>query len=54
MMRAVGFSRGSIMKMVFYEHLYLLEQPNIRFICALISVIPTIKTVSGGLPVGWY
>ncbi len=53
MMRAVGFSKKCIIKMVFYEHFYLLGAGIITgFICALISVIPAIRASSGELPIG--
>jgi putative ABC transport system permease protein len=53
MLRAVGFNRRTIMKIVCYEHIYLLLAGIITgLICAVISVIPTIKAASGHVPVG--
>jgi hypothetical protein len=53
MMRAVGFSKKGIVRMVIYEHIYLLGSGLITgFICAVISVIPAIKAASGEVPIG--
>ncbi|MGD9158511.1 MAG: ABC transporter permease [Desulfobacteraceae bacterium] len=53
MMRAVGFSKHTLMKMVCYEHVYLLIAGLFAgVICALTSVTPSIRAASGKLPVG--
>ncbi|MBN1907738.1 MAG: FtsX-like permease family protein, partial [Deltaproteobacteria bacterium] len=51
MMRAIGLSKNTLLKLVCYEHLYLLAAGIITgLICALISVIPAISAAKGQLP----
>lgn len=53
MMRAVGFSRKTILKMVCREHISLLIAGILTgMICALVSVAPAIMAASGYLPFG--
>lgn len=53
MMRAVGFSKRTILKMVCYEHIYLLLAGLFTgVVCALISVTPSIRSAAGQLPLG--
>jgi ABC-type antimicrobial peptide transport system permease subunit len=53
MLRAVGFSKHTLMKMVCYEHLYLLIAGLFTgVICSLISVAPSIRAATGQLPFG--
>lgn len=53
MMRAVGFSKSSIIKLVCLEHVYLLIAGiTAGFICALVSVMPSIRSAGEQLPFG--
>jgi putative ABC transport system permease protein len=53
MLRAVGFSRRDLMKMVCLEHVFLLGAGLLAgLICALIAVAPTLRMPSGQLPFG--
>ena len=53
MMRAVGFRKSTILRMVCYEHVYLLAAGLFAgLICAVISVIPAIGAASGQFPFG--
>jgi len=53
MLRAVGFSRGAILRMVCYEHMYLLAAGLFAgLICAVVSVAPSIRAAAGQLPLG--
>lgn len=53
MMRAVGFSKQTILKMVFYEHIYLLIAGLFTgLVCAVVSVTPSIRAAAGQLPLG--
>jgi putative ABC transport system permease protein len=53
MLRAVGFSRGTLLRMVCYEHIYLLVAGLFAgLICAIISVTPAIRAAAGELPFG--
>lgn len=53
MLRAVGFSKHALLKMVSYEHVYLLAAGLLAgLICAIVSVIPSIRTATGQLPFG--
>jgi putative ABC transport system permease protein len=53
MLRAVGFSRRALLKMVCLEHVFLLGAGLLAgMICALIAVAPTLHAASGRLPLG--
>ncbi|MFC1494916.1 FtsX-like permease family protein, partial [Thermodesulfobacteriota bacterium] len=53
MMRAVGFSKHTILKMVCYEHVYLLAAGLLTgLVCAVVSVTPSIRAAAGQLPFG--
>ncbi len=53
MMRAVGFSKHTLLKMVCYEHIYLLAAGLFTgLLCAVVSVMPSIRAASGQLPFG--
>jgi hypothetical protein len=53
MMRAVGFSKKTILKMVCYEHIYLLIAGLFTgLVCAVVSVTPSIRAAAGQLPFG--
>ena len=53
MLRAVGFSKHTLLRMVFYEHVYLLAAGLLAgLICAIISVTPAIRAATGQLPLG--
>ena len=53
MMRAVGFNKGSILRMVFYEHVYLLVAGLFAgLVCAIVSVMPSIRGATGQVPIG--
>jgi len=53
MLRAVGFSRRALMKMVCFEHIFLLGAGLLAGMsCALIAVAPTLRAASGRLPLG--
>ena len=53
MLRAVGFSKKTLLKLVYYEHVYLLAAGLAAgLICAVISVLPSIHAAAGQLPVG--
>lgn len=53
MMRAIGFSKHTILKMVCYEHVYLLIAGLFTgIVCALTSVMPSIRAAAGQLPFG--
>jgi putative ABC transport system permease protein len=53
MLRAVGFSRRALIKMVCLEHVFLLGAGLLAgTICALIAVAPTLRVASGRLPFG--
>jgi hypothetical protein len=53
MLRAVGFSRRTLLKMVCLEHVFLLGAGLLAgLICALIAVAPTLRVTSGQLPIG--
>ena len=53
MLRAVGFSRGTLLRMVVYEHIYLLVAGLFAgLICAIVSVAPSIRAAAGQLPYG--
>jgi putative ABC transport system permease protein len=53
MLRAVGFSRRALIKMVCLEHVFLLGAGLLSgMICALIAVAPTLRVASGQLPFG--
>ena len=53
MLRAVGFSKHTLMKMICYEHVYLLAAGLIAgLICALVAVAPAIQAASGQFPYG--
>jgi putative ABC transport system permease protein len=53
MLRAVGFSRGTLLRMVCYEHIYLLIAGLFAgLICAIVSVAPSIHAAAGQLPFG--
>jgi len=53
MLRAVGFSRRALMKMVCLEHVFLLGAGLLAGMsCALIAVAPTLRMASGQLPFG--
>jgi ABC-type antimicrobial peptide transport system permease subunit len=53
MMRAVGFSKATILRMVCYEHVYLLVAGLLAgLVCAVVSVTPSIRAASGQLPFG--
>jgi len=53
MLRAVGFSKSTVLKMVCYEHVYLLIAGIIAgLICALVSVTPSIRGAAEQLPFG--
>jgi len=53
MLRAVGFSRRALMKMVCLEHVFLLGAGlSAGMSCALIAVAPTLRMASGQLPFG--
>jgi ABC-type lipoprotein release transport system permease subunit len=53
MLRAVGFSKHTLQKMVFYEHVYLLAAGLFAgLVCAIISVTPSIRAAAGQLPFG--
>jgi ABC-type antimicrobial peptide transport system permease subunit len=53
MLRAVGFNRGKLLKMVCLEHGFLLGAGlPAGLICALIAVAPTLRVASGQVPFG--
>ncbi len=53
MLRAVGFRRGAILKMVCYEHIYLLAAGIAAgLLCAAVSVMPSIQSAGEQLPFG--
>ena len=53
MMRAVGFNKQTILRMVCYEHIYLLIAGLFTgLVCALVSVMPSIRAAAGQLPLG--
>jgi hypothetical protein len=53
MLRAVGFSKHTLLKMVSYEHVYLLAAGLFAgLVCAIISVTPSIRAAAGQLPFG--
>ena len=53
MLRAVGFSRRTLLKMVCFEHISLLVAGLVAgLICALIAVAPTLRVASGHMPFG--
>jgi len=53
MLRAVGFSKRALVKMVCLEHISLLGAGLLAgLFCALIAVVPTLRAASGQLPFG--
>jgi ABC-type antimicrobial peptide transport system permease subunit len=53
MLRAVGFSKHTLLRMVCYEHVYLLAAGLLAgLICAIVSVTPSIRAATGQLPYG--
>lgn len=53
MMRAIGFSKHTLLRMVSYEHVYLLIAGLLAgLICAIVSVMPSIRAATGQLPLG--
>lgn len=53
MLRAIGFSRSTILRMVCYEHMFLLAAGLFAgLVCALVSVAPSIRAASEQLPIG--
>ncbi len=53
MLRAVGFSKNALLRMVCYEHVYLLAAGLFTgLICAIVSVTPSIRAAAGQLPIG--
>ncbi len=53
MLRAVGFSHRAIFKMVCYEHIFLLAAGMFAgFLCAIVSVMPSIRAAAGQVPFG--
>jgi putative ABC transport system permease protein len=53
MLRAVGFNRLGLMKMVCLEHVFLLGAGLLTGMgCALVAVAPTLRAASGQLPFG--
>ncbi|MBN1277630.1 MAG: ABC transporter permease [Deltaproteobacteria bacterium] len=53
MMRAVGFSKHTLIRMVCYEHIYLLAAGLFTgLICAVVSVLPSMHAAAGQLPFG--
>jgi putative ABC transport system permease protein len=53
MLRAVGFNRRGLMKMVCLEHVFLLGAGLLTGMsCALVAVAPTLRAASGQLPFG--
>ena len=53
MLRAIGFSKHTLLRMVSYEHVYLLVAGLLAgLICAIVSVMPSIRAATGQLPFG--
>jgi putative ABC transport system permease protein len=53
MLRAIGFSKHTLMRMVSYEHVCLLVAGLLAgLICAIVSVMPSIRAATGQLPFG--
>lgn len=53
MMRAVGFSRRTLLKLICLEHVYLLAAGLAAgIVCAVVSVIPSVRAAAGQLPFG--
>jgi len=53
MLRATGFGRRTLLKMVCWEHIVLLSTGIFAgLICALVAVAPAIRLASGQLPIG--
>jgi putative ABC transport system permease protein len=51
MLRALGFNKHALLRMVCYEHLYLLAAGLLAgLICAIVSVTPSIRVATGQLP----